>query len=356
MSLGRIVLAPPERRELKRRARKRSLAAELVKRAEVILMLAAGHSYREIRQRLDCSDEYVREWKRRFQEDRLAGLDSRYRGSPRRTRTAETEARILELTRQGPSDGTTHWSSYRLAKALGLSQSSVSRVWRHFGLQPHRLRRYMVSDDPEFEEKAADIIGLYLKPPLNAAVFCVDEKSAIQALDRLDPVLPLSPGRAERHGFEYFRHGTLSLYAALDTRTGDVMGKTAARHTSAEFVGFLGQIVASQPEGREIHLIVDNLSAHKTKQVFEFLQANPAVRLHYTPTYSSWLNQVEIWFSKIQRDVIARGIFTSISDLSTKLIRYIRQYNKTATPFRWRYKNADHRIKPTTQRASDSLH
>src|SRR6201997_191779 len=226
MDLGRIVLAPPERRELKRRARKRSLAVELVKRAEVILMLAAGHSYREVRRRLDCSDEYIREWKKRFQEERLAGLDSRYHGSQRRTRTAETEARILEATRQGPTDGTTHWSSYRLARELGISQSSVSRVWRHFGIQPHRLRGYMASDDPEFEEKAADIIGLYLKPPVNAAVFCVDEKSAIQALDRLDPVLPLSPGRAERHGFEYYRHGTLSLYAALNTRTGDVLGKT----------------------------------------------------------------------------------------------------------------------------------
>src|SRR5260370_33212511 len=163
VSLGRIVLTPPERRELKRRARQRSLAVELVKRTEVILMLAAGHSYREVRQRLDCSDEYIREWKRRFQEERLAGLDSRYRGSQRRTRTAETEARILEVARQGPTDGTTHWSSYRLAKELGLSQSSVSRVWRHFGIQPHRLRGYMASDDPEFEEKAADIIGLYLK-------------------------------------------------------------------------------------------------------------------------------------------------------------------------------------------------
>jgi transposase len=356
MSLGRVVLAPTERRELKRRAGKRSLAVELVKRAEVILMLASGHSYREIRERLDCSDEYIREWKKRFQEERLAGLDSRYRGSQRRTRTAEGEARILEATRQGSTDGTTHWSSYRLAKKLGLSQSSVSRVWRHFGIQPHRLRGYMASDDPEFEEKAADIIGLYIKPPINAAVFCVDEKSAIQALDRLDPVLPLSPGRAERHGFEYFRHGTLSLYAALDTRTGDVIGKTTARHTSAEFVDFLGKIVASQPEGREIHIVVDNLSAHKTKNVFEFLHANPAVRIHYTPTYSSWLNQVEIWFSKIQRDVIARGIFTSTTDLSRKLMRYIKQYNKTATPFRWRYKNIDHRIKLVTQRASDSQH
>jgi transposase len=348
MNLGRVVLAPPERRELKRRARKRSLAVEIVKRAEVILMLAAGHSYREVRERLDCSDEYIREWKKRFQEGRLAGLDSRYQGSQRRTRTAQGEARILEATRQGPTDGTTHWSSYRLAKKLGLSQSTVSRVWRHFGIQPQRSRGYMTSDDPEFEEKAADIIGLYINPPTNAAVFCVDEKSAIQALDRLDPVLPLSPGRAQRHGFEYFRHGTLSLYAALDTRTGDVIGKTTARHTSAEFVKFLSKIVASQPAGREIHIVVDNLSAHKTKSVFEFLNANPAVRIHYTPTYSSWLNQIEIWFSKIQRQVIARGIFTSQADLSRKLIRYIKEYNKTATPFRWRYKNVGHRIKPNT--------
>jgi DDE superfamily endonuclease len=179
----------------------------------------------------------------------------------------------------------------------------------------------------------------------------VEEGTSLKALDRLDPVLPLSPGRAERHGFEYFRHGTLSLYAALNTRTDDVPGKTTARHTSAEFVDFLGQIVASQPEGREIHIVADHLSAHKTKNVFEFLQANPTVRIH-----SSWLSQVEIWFFKIQRDVISRGIFSSTTDLSRKLIRYIKQYNKTATPFHWRVKNADNRIKPVTQRASDSVH
>ena len=346
MSLGRVVLAPPERKELERRARSRSLATELVKRAKVILMLAAGHSYSEISEELSCTDRYISAWKRRFKQERLAGLDSRYRGAEYRRRTAQTEARILELTRLGTSDGSTHWSSYRLARELSISQSTVSRVWRQFGLQPHRWRSYMVSDDPEFEEKAADIIGLYLKPPVHAAVFCVDEKSAIQALDRLDPVLPLSPGRAERHGFEYYRHGTLSLYAALNTQSGEVLAKTSARHTSAEFVDFLAQIVATQPTGRQIHVITDNLSAHKTKTVFEFLAANPSVRIHYTPTYSSWLNQVEIWFSKIQRDVIARGVFTSVKDLAHKLLRYIRNYNRTATPIRWAYKNVSHRIAP----------
>ena len=202
----------------------------------------------------------------------------------------------------------------------------------------------MASDDPQFEEKAADVIGLYLNPPEHAAVFAVDEKSAIQALDRLDPVLPLSPGRAERHGFEYYRHGTLSLYAALNTRSGQVLGKTTLRHTSIEFVEFLGQIIASQPKEKEIHVIADNLSAHKTKEVSAFLLANPNVRIHYTPTYSSWLNQVEIWFSKIQRQIIARGVFSSVEDLARKIMRFIRNYNKTATPIRWRYANEKQRI------------
>ena len=346
MILGRIFLAPPERRELQRRARGRSLSVESVRRAKVILLLAGGSSYSEICARLGCTDRYISLWKGRFQQERLGGLDSRYRGAEHRRRTAQTEARILELTRNEPTDGSTHWSSYRLAKEVGVSQSTVSRVWRQFGLQPHRSRSDMASHDPEFEEKAADVIGLYLDPPGHAAVFSVDEKSAIQALDRLDPVLPLSPGRAQRHGFEYYRHGTLSLYSALNTQTGEVLAKTSARHTSTEFVAFLAQIVESQPVGREIHVIADNLSAHKTKKVFEFLEANRAVRIHYTPTYSSWLNQVEIWFSKIERDVISRGVFTSVKDLARKLMRYIRNYNKTATPIRWIYKNIRHRIHP----------
>src|ERR1019366_8268892 len=176
----------------------------------------------------------------------------------------------------------------------------------------------------DFEKKAADIIGLYLNPPAHAAVFCVDEKTHIQALDRKDPVLPLSPGRAERHGFEYFRHGTLSLYAAFNTKTGEVLGKTAERHTSAEFVAFLTDIVINQPRGKEIHVIAYNFSAHKSQQVKDFLAAHPKLHLHFTPTYSSWLNQVELWFGKIERDVIARGVFTSVPHLKRKLMRYIQ--------------------------------
>jgi transposase len=328
MSLGRVVLAPPERKELERRARSRSLAVELVRRAKVILMLAAGWSYSEIGERLGCTDRYISLWKERFKQERLIGLDSRYPGAERRRSSAQTQARILELTRREPTDGSTHWSSYRLAKEVGVSQSTVSRVWRKFGLQHHHSRSYVARDDPEFEEKAADIIGLYLKPPVHAAVFCVDEKSAIQGLDRLDPVFPLSPGRAD---------GTLSLHGALNSQTGEILAETGARHTSADFVDFLAQIVVSQPAGHEIHLIADNLTAVKTKKVFEFLEANPTVRIHSTPTYASWINLVEIWLSKIQRDVISRSVFPSVRDLARKLIRNIRKYNKSTTPIRWIY-------------------
>src|SRR5689334_6788079 len=224
----------------------------------------------------------------------------------------------------------------------------VARVWKRSNINPHRIERYMASNDPDFETKAADVIGLYVNPPQHAAVFCVDEKTAIQALDRLDPVLPLSPGRLERHGFEYYRHGTLSLYAALETSTGKVIGKTAERHTSEEFVAFLSEIVATQKNGREIHVIADNLSAHKTGRVRQFLDDHPNVHLHFTPTYSSWLNQVEIWFAKIERDVIARGVFTSVADLKRKLMRYIRSHNDNAKPIKWSYTDPRHRIAATS--------
>jgi transposase len=258
--------------------------------------------------------------------------------------TPQLEARILDITRRPPPDGATHWSTRKLGERLGVSHMMVARVWRKHGLKPQRIERYMASNDPDFQKKAADVIGLYLNPPEHAAIFCVDEKTHIQALDRKDPVLPLSPGRLERHGFEYYRHGTLSLYAAFNTKTGEVLGKTAARHTSAEFVAFLADIVVNQPRGKEIHVIADNLSTHKTEQVAMFLEAHPSVHLHFTPTYSSWLNQVELWFGKIERDVIARGVFTSVTDLRKKLMRYIRQYNKAPRTVKWKYADPSRHI------------
>jgi transposase len=340
-----LVLTDSERIELQRRMRSRSIRADDCQRARVILELAGGRGLRETATYLACSTSYVQRWAGRFRAERMNGLVARHQGRRAAKDAPKLEARILEWTRRGPDDGTTQWSSRRLAKKLGTTHMAVARVWNRYGLQPHRLRHHMVSDDPNFETKAADIIGLYLHPPAHAVVFCVDEKSAIQALDRLDPVLPLSPGRAESHGFEYFRHGTLSLYAALETQSGEILGKTAKHHTSSEFVSFLEEIVASQPAGQAIHVIADNLSAHKTKLVAAFLEAHGNVRIHYTPTYSSWLNQVENWFSKIQRHVITRGVFHSLTDLRSKLMRYIRQYNKTATPIKWTYSNPKRRIK-----------
>jgi transposase len=339
-----LTLTAAERAELERRLRSRKIRAEDAKRAQVILMLAKGESFAAITTAVGCYPDYVSRWKQRFEAERLAGLRAKYRGQPARVRTPAMEARILAKTQQRPPDGSTHWSTRKLAKVLGISHVLVLRVWRRAGLQPHRFERYMLSDDPNFEEKAADVLGLYLNPPQHAAVFAADEKTAIQALDRLDPILPLSPGRAERHGFEYYRHGTLSLYAALNTRTGTIVGHTVPRHTSAAFVDFLSDIVATQSPRREIHVIVDNLSAHKTKGVQAFLDAHPRVRLHFTPTYSSWLNQVELWFAKIERDLLARGVFTSIPDLARKIRRYIAQYNKDPKPIRWTYRDPAHRI------------
>src|SRR5216684_305892 len=310
-------LSVEERSELKAMARSRRLPAAPVKRARMLLLLDDGLSWEAVSAQTPCSQDFIARWKRRFEQSRLAGLYARHRGKRPAPGAAKLQARILAFTQQRqPADGATHWSTRKLARELGVSHMMVARVWAEHGLQPHRLEHYMASDDPDFETKAADIIGLYLAPPARAAVFCVDEKTAIQALDRLDPVLPLSPGRAERHGFEYYRHGTLSLYAAFNTKSGQVLGKTVARHTSAEFVAFLS----------------------------DFVTTHPNVQIHYTPTYSSWLNQVELWFNRIQRDVIARGIFTSLADLKRKLMRYIRQYNTAPKPIKWVYRNPTHRI------------
>jgi transposase len=338
-------LTETERDELTRWSRSRTLAARDVFVASLILALADGKSYTQIEAELNTSRPTIARWKARFEKNGMAGLEAQHRGSKPRSVTPAVQAKVLRKTMQPPGDGSTHWSCRKLATTLGLGKSTVHRIWSQARVKPHRLERYMASDDPQFEQKAADIIALYMDPPQHAAVFCIDEKTAIQALDRLDPVLPLSPGRAEKHGFEYHRHGTLSLYAALDVKTGQVHGKTARRHTSEDFLAFLSDLVRRTPGSKPVHIILDNLSAHKTKTVTAFLDQNPRVRFHFTPTYSSWLNQVEIWFAKIQRDVIDRGVFTSVADLSRKLMKYIRLYGKSAKPFRWTYTEVSRRIK-----------
>src|SRR5450432_14371 len=342
-----LILTEDERRELQQMTQSRMLPAGDVMRARMILLLADGVAYQKIQGLLDTTAPTIVRWKRRFLAHRIAGLmEELHPGQQPSVRTPKLQAKVLSAIKEGPEDGSTHWSCRKLASRFRVSKDTIQRILTQADVRPHRLERYMVSDDPDFETKAADVIGLYLTPPQHAAVFCVDEKTAIQALDRLNPVLPLSPGRLERHGFEYKRNGTLSLYAALDVKTGKVQGKTAERHTSAEFVGFLEEIISSCKPRQEIHIILDNLSAHKTSQVEEFLKRNDRVKLHFTPTYSSWLNQVEIWFARLEREVIARGIFTSVRDLARKLMRYTRAYSKTARPFKWKYTDVRRRILP----------
>jgi transposase len=319
-------LTPTERGELQSYLRKRNLPASVAQRMRIVLLLDEGTSYRDIEENLGAAPSTVSRWKKRYEKDGVLGLATIHPGQPPQKLTPQLRAKVLEGTRQAPPDGSTHWSLRKMAAVMKVNKNLIARIWKEADLKPHRLERYMASTDPLFEQKAPAIIGLYLNPPQNAAIFCVDEKSAIQALDRLD------------------RRLTLSLYAALNPQTGEVLGQTAARHTSQEFVGFLEEVVATQPAQREVHVILDNFSTHKTDLVQGFLQQHPNVSLHFTPTYSSWLNQVESWFSKLQRDVIDRGIFTSVADLKRKILRYIRLYQKTAKPFHWKYSDVRKRI------------
>lgn len=339
-------LTPADEADLARVVRATSTPAGIARRARCIQLLADGATYAVVRAALDVTDRYIARWKQRYHEGGvLALVDAPRAGRQDHRISPRLEAKILHLTQhERPPTPLTHWTSRRMAERVGTSNSTVLRVWRRAGLQPHRLERYVTSPDPDFETKAADVIGLYLNPPAHAVVFSIDEKTAIQALDRLDPVLPLSPGRAERHGFEYYRHGTLSLYAALEVSSGRVEGMPARRHTSADFLRFLDQLVGHYRRTKEIHVILDNLSAHKTPAVAAWRADHPNVVFHFTPTYSSWLNQVELWFAKIERDVIARGIFTSTTDLARKLLRYIKLHNKTCQPIAWTYDNPKHRV------------
>lgn len=350
MFTATMVLALPQsqRVELEQLLRQTTVAHAIARRARVILALADGQSYATIGARLGVTDRFIARWKRRYTEGGVLALGDAPRAGRGHGLSAAVEAKIIDVTlHTKPPAPLTHWTTRRLGRKLGVSHNTVAQVWRRASLQPHRVETYMESPDPDFARKAADIIGLYLNPPQHAVVFCVDEKTAIQALDRTLPVLPLSPGRAERHGFEYVRHGTLSLYAALNIKSGRVLGDTVPHHTSAAFVHFLDTVVATQPKRRAIHFVADNLSAHKTKRVATWLADHPNVTLHYTPTYTSWLNQIELWFAKIERDCIARGIFTSTADLRKKLLQYIKLHNATCQPFVWRYRSPKHRIRAT---------
>jgi putative transposase len=307
----------------------------LASRARIVLLSAEGESNTDIAERLGLSKPTVGIWRKRYLTQRIAGLyDEPRPGGPRSIRDEQVAALLRKTLKTKPKDGT-HWSCRSIAAETKLSKSTVQRVWKAFGLQPHRQKHFKISTDPFFVEKVRDIVGLYLNPPDHAVVLCVDEKSQIQALDRTAPLLPLGLGYVEGVTHDYVRHGTTTLFAALDIATGRVLTKCKPRHRHQEFLQFLRHIDASVPKKLDVHLVVDNYATHKHASVRRWLAARPRFHIHYTPTYSSWLNQVEIWFNIITQRAIRRGTFRSVRDLTHKIEAFSKRYNRKCQPFDW---------------------
>jgi transposase len=330
-----IVLSSSEREHLQSYARSRSLPHALVRRAKMVLMSAAGESNTAIAQRLQVSMPTVSLWRRRFRERGLAGLYSERPSGPARTYDDEQVARLIQRALTSNPPGATHWSVRRFARATGVSKSTVQRYFSLFGVQPHRTKGFKLSNDPFFVEKVRDIVGLYLNPPDKTLVLCVDEKTQVQALERSQPVLPMGLGYVEGVTHDDFRHGTTTLFAALDVANGTVIGQCKPRHRHQEFLSFLRHVERNVPPDLAVHLIVDNYSTHKHAKVRAWLAKRPRFHLHFTPTYASWLNQVERWFGLITQQAIRRGSFRTVTDLVAHIDSYIRHHNQHACPFKW---------------------
>jgi len=329
------VLEPLQREQLESFRRSRSLPHALVMRAQIVLSAAEGKQNKQIAEATGMTRQTVAKWRGRFVSRGLEGLYDEYR--PGRPRSIEDE-RIAELvtkTLRSKPAGETQWSCRGMADATGISKSTVQRVWSAFGLQPHRQESFKLSTDPFFIEKLRDIVGLYLNPPQNAVVLCVDEKSQCQALERSQPMLPLGLGYVEGVTHDYVRHGTTTLFAALDIANGQVLTQNKSRHRHQEFLGFLRQIDKNVPGDLEVHVVLDNYSTHKHAKVKGWLASHGRFHLHFTPTYASWLNQVERWFGIITQRAIRRGSFGSVKELVAKIDQFVTAYNKNATPFMW---------------------
>jgi transposase len=317
----------------------------LALRARIVLACAEGMQNKQVAARLQVDPATVGKWRRRFVEHRLDGLrDEPRSGAPRTIEDARIEAVIVRTLESVPPDAT-HWSSRGMSRACGVSVSTVQRIWRAFGLQPHRLESFKLSTDPDFVAKVRDVVGLYLAPPTQAIVLCVDEKSQIQALDRSQPMLPTRPGQAARRSaaqrsHDYTRHGTTSLFAALDIATGRVIGKCFARHRASEFRKFLDEIEANVPRDLDVHLVMDNYATHKTPLIRSWLAKRPRWQVHLTPTSSSWLNQVERFFALLTERQIRRGVHRSLDALHAAIDAFITGHNADPKPFRWT-KSAD---------------
>ena len=330
-----LTVTDEERSELRGWAWRPKTAQAHALRARVILLCDEGLSNTEIAEELSINHATVGKWRRRFIEKRLDGLVDAPRPGTPRTITDEGIERVIAKTLEETPKNATHWSTRSMAEATGLSQSSISRIWRAFTLQPHRIETFKLSNDPLFVSKVRDIVGLYLHPPDHALVLCVDEKSQMQALERTQPLLPMRPGAPACRTHDYVRHGTTTLFAALDAKTGEVIGKCYRRHRAQEFVKFLRVIDESVPKEMDVHLILDNYSTHKTPSVRRWLARHPRFHVHFTPTYASWINLVESWFAVLTSRRVRRGSYRSTRQLETAVRRYINENNQTPTPFVW---------------------
>ena len=355
---ARVVLSGEERETLERWARPPKSAQALALRCRIVLAAATGETNREIAARLGCNPSTVGKWRSRFAARRLDGLHDEPRpGKPRTISDRDVERVIVKTLEETPADAT-HWSTRSMAKATGMSQSAISRIWRAFGLKPHVSEHFKLSPDPQFIDKARDIVGLHLNPPDAAVVLCVDEKSGIQALDRSAPVLPLLPGTPERRTHDYRRYGTTKLYAALDVASGNVIADLSARHRAEEFRRFLNLVDTSVPAELDVHVIVDNSSTHKAPTIQRWLVRHPRFTFHFTPTYTSWLNLVERWFAELTNKWLRRGTHRSVNELVASIRTWITNWNDDPRPFVW-HKSADEILDSLAaycQRISDSGH
>jgi transposase len=339
MAMGKTAIAIDltaiERRELESLASRRKTAQGLAQRARIVLLAAEGAENRDISLRVNAAPNTVGKWRRRFAERRIDGLlDEPRPGAPRQIGDDDV-AEVIRQTLETTPRGATHWSLRSMARAAGFAPSTIHRIWKAFNLQPHRTETFKLSADPLFVEKVRDIVGLYLSPPERAVVLCVDEKSQIQALDRTQPLLPMRPGQVERRTHDYTRHGTLSLFAALDAAAGTVIGRCYPRHRGREFLRFLREIERNVPSDLNVHLVMDNYATHKTEPIRKWLGARPRWHVHFTPTASSWVNQVERFFADITEKQIRRGVHRSTAELETAIRAYLDAVNADPKPFRW---------------------
>ena len=330
-----LVVTEEERERLESLAHRARSQALLARRARVVLACAEGLDNKAVAKRLRCSLGMVGKWRARFLKAGLEGLyDEPRPGAPRKVSDDQVEKVVIQTLESTPR-GQTHWSTRGLAQVSGLSRMTISRIWHAFGLQPHRADTFKLSPDPQLIEKVRDIVGLYMNPPEHALVFCVDEKSQIQALDRTQPLLPLRPGQVERGTHDYQRHGTTSLFAALELKTSRVIGQLHRRHRSREFRHFLDVIEAQVPAALEVHIIADNYGTHKTATIRNWFAKRPHFHIHFTPTYGSWINLVERWFAELTNKRIRRGVFRSVKELETAIREFIEIHNEDPKPFVW---------------------